>query len=144
MRQVVEPILESQGMELVDLEYRRESQGWVLRLYIDRQGGISVNDCAEASGEVGAVLEIRDLIPNPYVLEISSPGLSRPLKKREHFEKYQNRLVKIKTFEPLEGRRNFKGTLLGLEGESVRLEVEGRIYEIPFQNIAKANLEVEL
>jgi ribosome maturation factor RimP len=144
MRQVVEPILESQGMELVDLEYRRESQGWVLRLYIDRQGGISVNDCAEASGEVGAVLEIRDLIPNPYVLEISSPGLSRPLKKREHFEKYQNRLVKIKTFEPVEGRRNFKGTLLGLEGESVRLEVEGRIYEIPFQNIAKANLEVEL
>lgn len=144
VRQVVEPILESQGMELVDLEYRRESQGWVLRLYIDRQGGISVNDCAEASGEVGAVLEVRDLIPNPYVLEISSPGLSRPLKKREHFEKYQNRLVKIKTFEPVEGRRNFKGTLLGLEGESVRLEVEGRIYEIPFQNIAKANLEVEL
>lgn len=144
VRQVVEPILESQGMELVDLEYRRESQGWVLRLYIDREGGISVNDCAEASGEVGAVLEIRDLIPNPYVLEISSPGLSRPLKKREHFEKYQNRLVKIKTFEPVEGRRNFKGTLLGLEGESVCLEVEGRIYEIPFQNIAKANLEVEL
>ena len=144
MRQVVEPILESQGMEMVDLEYRRESQGWVLRLYIDREGGISVNDCAEASGEVGAVLEIRDLVPNPYVLEISSPGLSRPLKKREHFEKYQNRLVKIKTFEPVEGRRNFKGTLLGLEGESVRLEVEGRIYEIPFQNIAKANLEVEL
>lgn len=144
VRQVVEPILESQGMELVDLEYRRESQGWVLRLYIDREGGISVNDCAEASGEVGAVLEVRDLIPNPYVLEISSHGLSRPLKKREHFEKYQNRLVKIKTFEPVEGRRNFKGTLLGLEGESVRLEVEGRIYEIPFQNIAKANLEVEL
>lgn len=143
VRQVVEPILESQGMELVDLEYRRESQGWVLRLYIDREGGISVNDCAEASGEVGAVLEVRDLIPNPYVLEISSPGLSRPLKKREHFEKYRNRLVKIRTFEPVEGRRNFKGTLLGLEGESVRLEVEGEIYEIPFQNIAKANLEVE-
>lgn len=143
VRQVVEPILESQGMELVDLEYRRESQGWVLRLYIDREGGISVNDCAEASGEVGAVLEVRDLLPNPYVLEISSPGLSRPLKKREHFEKYRNRLVKIRTFEPVEGRRNFKGTLLGLEGESVRLEVEGEIYEIPFQNIAKANLEVE-
>jgi ribosome maturation factor RimP len=143
IRQVVEPILQSQGLELVDLEYHREGRGWVLRIYIDREGGITLDDCAEVSGEVGAVLEVKDLIPNPFVLEVSSPGLTRPLKKPEDFIKYRNRPVKIKLYEPLEGRKNFKGTLLGLEGEKVRLEVENQVYELPLQGIAKANLEIE-
>ncbi len=141
--QLIEPILKSQGMELVDVEYQKEPQGWVLRLYIDREGGITVEDCAEVSGELGAVLEVRDFVLNPYVLEVSSPGLSRRLKKEQDFNKYRNRLITLKTFEPVEGRKNFKGVLLGLEGEKVRLEVERRIYEIPFQRIAKANLEIE-
>ena len=143
VRQVVEPILQSQGYELVDLEYRRESQGWVLRMYIDREGGVTVEDCAGVSGEAGAVLEVKDLIPNPYVLEVSSPGLTRRLKKPEDFNKYRNRLAKIRLYEPLEGRKNFKGTLLGLEGERVRMQVEGRVYELPLQGIAKANLDIE-
>ena len=143
IRQVAEPILQSEGLELVDLEYQREAQGWVLRFYIDRDGGVTVEDCAEVSGELGAVLEVRDLIANPYVLEVSSPGLTRPLKKPEDFKKFQNRPVKIKTFEPIDGRRNFKGMLLGLEGEKVRLEMEGQLYEIPLEGIAKANLEIE-
>ena len=129
-------------MELVDLEYQREAQGWVLRFYIDREGGVTVEDCAEVSGELGAILDVRDLIANAYVLEVSSPGLTRPLKKPEDFNKYRNRLVKVKTFEPIEGRRNFKGVLLGLENERVRLEMEGRPYEIPFRSIAKASLEM--
>jgi ribosome maturation factor RimP len=128
---------------LVDLEYQREAQGWVLRFYIDRDGGVTVEDCAGVSGELGAVLEVRDLIANPYVLEVSSPGLTRPLKKPEDFKKFQNRLVKIKTFEPIDGRRNFKGILLGLEGEKVRLEMEGQLYEIRLEGITKANLEIE-
>ena len=144
VRQVVEPILQSQGRELVDLEYQRESRGWVLRIYIDQEGGVTVEDCAEVNREVGTTLEVRNLIANPYVLEVSSPGLTRSLKKAEDFIKYQTRLVKVKTFKPIEGRRNFKGTLLGLEGERVRLMVEGRIYEIPLQDITKANLEIEL
>ena len=144
VRQVVEPILQSQGRELVDLEYQRESQGWVLRIYIDQEGGVTVEDCAEVNREVGTTLEVRNLIANPYVLEVSSPGLTRSLKKAEDFIKYQTRLVKVKTFKPIEGRRNFKGTLLGLEGERVRLMVEGRIYEIPLEGITKANLEIEL
>jgi ribosome maturation factor RimP len=143
VRQIVEPILQSQGLELVDLEYQREAQGWVLRFYIDRQGGVTVEDCAEVSRELGAVLEVHDLIANPYLLEVSSPGLTRPLKKREDFNKYRNHLIKVKTFEPIEGRRNFKGILLGLEDEKVRLEMEGQSYEIPFRGIAKANLEFE-
>ena len=144
VRQVAQPILQSEGLELVDLEYRREAQGWVLRFYIDREGGVTVEDCVEVSGELGALLEVRDLIANPYILEVSSPGLTRPLKKPEDFNKFRNRLVKMKTFEPIEGRRNFKGILLGLEDEKVRLKIEGQLYEIPLEGIAKANLEIEI
>jgi ribosome maturation factor RimP len=143
VRQVVEPILESQGLELVDLEYQRESQGWVLRIYLDREGGVSLDDCAGVSHEVGAVLEVKDLIPSAYILEVSSPGLTRPLKKPEDFNKFRNQMVKIKLYEPLDGRRNFKGTLLGLEGDRVRVEVEQQVYELPLQRIAKANLEID-
>lgn len=143
VRQVVEPILESQGFELVDLEYQRESQGWVLRIYLDREGGVSLDDCAGISHEVGAVLEVKDLIPSAYILEVSSPGLTRPLKKPEDFNKFRNQMVKIKLYEPLDGRRNFKGTLLGLEGDRVRVEVEQQVYELPLQRIAKANLEID-
>jgi ribosome maturation factor RimP len=143
VRQVVEPILESQGLELVDLEYQRESRGWVLRIYLDREGGVSLDDCAGVSHEVGAVLEVKDLIPSSYILEVSSPGLTRPLKKPEDFNKFRNQMVKIKLYEPLDGRRNFKGTLLGLEGDRVRVEVEQQVYELPLQRIAKANLEID-
>ena len=143
VQQLIDPILRSQGVELVDLEYQRESQGWVLRVYIDREGGITLEDCSELSGEVGAVLEVRDLIANPYTLEVSSPGLTRPLKKPDDYNKYKNRLVKIRTSEPIEGRINFKGTLQGLEGEKVYIQAEGKILGIPFQGIAKANLEIE-
>lgn len=143
VRQVVEPILESQGFELVDLEYQRERQGWVLRIYLDREGGVSLEDCAGLSHEVGTILEVKDLIPSSYILEVSSPGLTRPLKKPEDFNKFRNQMVKIKLYEPLEGRRNFKGTLLGLEGDRVRVEVEQRVYALPLQRIAKANLEID-
>ncbi len=144
VRKATEPVLKSQGFELVDVEYRRESQGWVLRIYLDREGGVTLDDCAEVSNEVGAILEVQDLIPQAYVLEVSSPGLTRPLKKPEDYEKFKDRLVKIKLYKPLEGRKNFKGTLLGLEGEKVRVSVEGQVYELPLQEIAKANLEIEL
>jgi ribosome maturation factor RimP len=143
VRQLISPILQSGGLELVDLEYQRESQGWVLRVYIDREAGVTLEDCSEVSGELGAVLEVQDLIPNPYTLEVSSPGLTRPLKKLKDYDKYRNRLVKIRTHEPIEGRKNFKGILQGLEGEKVYLQMEGKILGIPFQGIAKANLEIE-
>ena len=143
VREVVEPILQSQGYELVDLEYQRESRGWVLRIYLDREGGITLDDCTGVSHEVGAVLEVKDVIPNAYVLEVSSPGLTRPLKKPEDYNRFRNQLVKIKLFQPLDGRRNFKGSLLGLEGETVRVEADGQVFEIPLQSIAKANLEID-
>ena len=143
VREVVEPILKSQGYELVDLEYQRESRGWVLRIYLDREGGITLDDCTGVSHEVGAVLEVKDVIPNAYVLEVSSPGLTRPLKKPEDFNRFRNQLVKIKLYQPLDGRRHFKGSLLGLEGETVRVEADGQVFEIPLRSIAKANLEID-
>jgi ribosome maturation factor RimP len=143
VREAVEPILQSQGFELVDLEYQRESRGWVLRIYLDREGGVTLDDCAGVSHEVGTVLEVRDVSPTAYVLEVSSPGLTRPLKKPEDFNRFRNQLVKIKLYQPLNGRRNFKGTLLGLEGETVRVEVDQQVFEIPLQSIAKANLEID-
>jgi ribosome maturation factor RimP len=95
------------------------------------------------SAELGTNLEVRDLIPNKYTLEVSSPGLTRPLKKLEDYQKYRQHRVKIKTFEAVEGRRNFKGTLQGTEGGLVQIEVDGRSYGIPLKSIAKANLEFE-
>ncbi len=144
IQEIVQPILVAQGFELVDLEYQREGRGWVLRLYIDREGGIHLDDCADVSRDLGAVLDVHDIIPHSYSLEVSSPGLTRPLKKIEDFGKYQNRRVEVRTFAPIAGQRNFKGFLRGMEGEKVRLEIEGQIQEIPFGAIAKANLEIEL
>jgi len=143
IRQIAEPVLRSLGMELVDVEYQREAPGWVLRVYIDREGGVNIDDCTEVNRELGTILEVRDLIPNSYILEVSSPGLTRPLKKIDDFLKYRNHQVKIKTSAPIEGRRNFKGKLLGVEGDLVRVEVDGRGYGIPQESIAKANLEIE-
>lgn len=144
VRQLAEPMLQAQGFELVDIEYQRERQGWVLRIYIDRQGGVNIENCADVNRELGTILDVRDIIPNAYTLEISSPGLTRPLKKVDDFIRYRGRLVKIKTGQPIGGRgRVFKGRLVGIEGEEVILEVGNEIIGIPFPNIAKANLEID-
>jgi len=139
------PILQSENLELVDIEYRREARGWVLRLFIDREGGVTLNDCARTSEEIGRVLDVEDFITNPYTLEVSSPGLNRVLKKESDFVKYRGRQVQVKTYEPIGNRRRFKGKLLGLSADrEVEIEVEGGIFHIPLSNIAKANLEVVL
>lgn len=144
IRQLAEPMLEAQGLELVDVEYKRERQGWVLRIFIDRGGGVNIEDCAEVNRELGTILDVRDIIPNPYILEVSSPGLTRPLKKVADFDRYRDRLVKIKTWQAISGAgRIFKGRLKGIEEGKVILQREEGIIEIPFQSIAKANLEIE-
>lgn len=144
VRQLAEPLVQAQGLELVDIEYQREKQGWVLRIYIDREGGVNIEECAEVNRELSTLLDIRDFIPNAYILEVSSPGLTRPLKKPADYVRYRGRLVKIKTWQPI-GRegRVFKGQLKGLEAEKVILQRGEEIIEIPLQNIAKANLEIE-
>ena len=143
VRTIAEPIVSDEGMELVDVEYRRESRGWVLRLYLDKEGGVTLDDCTRISQEVGRSLDVEDFIQIPYTLEVSSPGLSRPLKTEKDFMKYRRSLIKVKTLDPIQNRRQFKGRLLGVSANQIEMEVEGGIFQIPLSNVAKANLEVE-
>jgi len=136
-------VLADQNMELIDLEYQREGRGWVLRLYIDKEGGITLDDCARVSQEIGTVLDVEDFIGTPYSLEVSSPGLNRPLKNERDFIKYRDRLIKVKTFEPIDNRRNFKGKLREISDGRIEMEIDGGVVTIPLANVAKANLEVE-
>jgi ribosome maturation factor RimP len=140
---IADPILSNEGMELVELEYRRESKGWVLRLYIDKEGGVTLDDCTRISQEVGRSLDVEDFISTPYTLEVSSPGLARPLKKEKDFMKYRNHMIKVKTIDPIENRRQFKGKLLGITENRIEIAMDGGVFQIPLSNLAKANLEID-
>jgi ribosome maturation factor RimP len=143
VRAMIHPIVFKEGMEVVEIEYRRESSGWVLRLILDKEKGVTLDDCARISQEVGRSLDVEDVIPTPYTLEVSSPGLTRPLKTEKDFMKYRHRLIKLKTVDPVQNRRQFKGRLLGVSENGVEIEVDGGVFHIPLSNVAKANLEID-
>ena len=145
IRTVAEPILAERGLELVEVEFQREGRGWILRLYMDRAGGVTLGDCQQVSEELGDHLDVEDLIDHPYHLEVSSPGLDRPLTREADFLRYAGKAVRITTHEAVEGQRNFRGRLAGLEDGMVLLDLaEGRRVRIPRGLIAKARLEIEL
>ena len=137
-------ILSDEGMDLVEVEYRREARGWVLRLVMDKEGGVTLDDCSRVSREVGRSLDVEDFILVPYTLEVSSPGLDRPLKRREDFNKHRNRLISVKTIAPIENQRRFKGKLLGVSENGIEIDVERKVVQVLFANIEKANLEIDL
>lgn len=147
--ELAEPLVTHLGMELVDLEYKREGRSMVLRLFIDREGGITLDDCALVSRELSEVLDVEDFIQAHYTLEVSSPGLNRPLKKEKDYLHYVGKLVRIKTYDlhlDDEGnpRKTFVGELLECSGGTVRVRLtEGQTATIPLTKIAKANLEFE-
>jgi ribosome maturation factor RimP len=140
---VTDPILFSEEMELVEIQYRREAKGWVLRLYIYKEGGVTLDDCTRVSQEVGRSLDVEDFMPNPYTLEVSSPGLTRPLKDEKDFLRYYNHIIKVKTFNPVGNQRQFKGRLLKVSEKRIEIETDGGVFQIPLTNVAKANLEIE-
>lgn len=147
VQELVEPILRSRGLGLWDIEFQRHGPRWLLRVYIDRpEGGVTLDDCEAVSRDLGAALDVDDVIDHAYTLEVSSPGLDRTLTRPEHFAQSAGRAVKIKTFEPVNEQRVFQGTLRGLgEGNTVRVEIEpGKVIELALGNVAKASLEVEL
>jgi ribosome maturation factor RimP len=143
------PILKSAGLELVDIEFVRAGRDAVLRLFIDKEGGITLDDCADVSRELSAILDVEDLIPARYTLEVSSPGLDRPLKGPADYERFAGRLVKVRTYELLPDdagnkRKTFLGHLEGLVDGNVRLRlIEGQTASISLEKIAKANLDFE-
>ena len=143
VREILDPLLLGYGFELVDIEYRREGRGWILRIYIDKDGGVSVEDCARISRELGTLLDLNDIIPGTYNLEISSPGLTRALKKVRDFERFKGKLVKIKTMTDIQGRRVFIGRLIDFVGDVASVEMDGRVYFIPYDEIERANLELD-
>jgi ribosome maturation factor RimP len=137
------PVLEELGLELVEVQYRREQNGWILRLVIDKQEGITLDDCAVVSREISQLLDIEDFIGEAYNLEVTSPGLDRPLKSIAEFERFVGRKAKIKTIEPIDGKRVLIGTINRTFGESIVLEVGAEEVTIPFSQVTKARLEVE-
>jgi ribosome maturation factor RimP len=143
VRAIADPLLMSERMELLEVDYRRESRGWVLRLTIDKEGGVTLDDCSRVSQQVGRELDVEDFISSPYVLEVSSPGLTRPLRSEKDFVKHCSRLIKLRTVDPINGRQQFKGRLLGVSNNQIELETEEGIVQIQLASIAKANLEIE-
>jgi len=149
LSEIAERMLSSLGMELVDLEYKREGRDMVARLFVDKEGGVTLDDCAAVSRELSDLLDVEDFIPENYTLEVSSPGICRPLKKVADYERYVGRLIKVKTFELLPDdagnkRKTFLGTLTGIAGGVVSVALtEGQHASIPLEKVAKANLEFE-
>ena len=123
---LIEPVVTGMGYEVVDIEYRPHPKDGLLRVFIDQESGIQLEDCEAVSRQLSAMLDVEDPIPGQFNLEISSPGLDRPLRKAEDFERFAGEMVKIKLSMPtIEGQRNFTGKLLGLEDNEVLLEVDG-------------------
>lgn len=137
---LLQPLVEDLGYEFVGLEYNKGPKSSVLVLYIDRAGGIRVEDCETVSREVAALLDVEDPIPGNYILQVSSPGLDRPLFTLEQFERFSGEEVKLTAFAPVNGRRKFKGRILGAADGTVRLEQDGNEVSLEFGNIAKARL----
>ena len=145
--QLVEPVLEDEKMELVDMECLRMKTRWVVRIFIDKEGGITLDDCSEISHQVGDILEVNDIPPGPYTLEVSSPGLDRPLARDKDFMKYRGHKVYVRIDEKIEGIRNFRGELIDYLDEDGRkilmVDVAGKTYRIPRELVVKAHLEYE-
>jgi ribosome maturation factor RimP len=140
LRAMLEPAVQALGFELVDVEHAGSGRQAVLRVYIDSPDGITVDDCARVSHQVSAILDVEDPIPGQYMLEVSSPGLDRPLIKPEDFQRFAGEIVKIRTSQPVLGRRNFTGRLVGMQGETVILEMDKESFDLPFGDIEKARL----
>ena len=134
------PVVESMGFELVGVEFHGSEHHGVLRIYIDSENGIVVDDCAVVSRQISALLDVEDPIAQAYDLEVSSPGINRPLFKLEDYQRFSGLPAKVKLGVALNGRKNFSGTLQGIDNDQVLIEVDNETFELPFHDIAKANL----
>lgn len=134
------PVAEALGLELVDVEYRKEGGRWFLRVYIDKPSGVGLEDCEVLSERLSRVLDEKNLIPHSYFLEVSSPGVERRLKKPGDYLRFAGREAQVVTTTPVNGRRKFTGTIIAADEGGVRLAVEGAEVDIPYGTISKAKL----
>jgi ribosome maturation factor RimP len=145
VKNLVQPILEEEGLELVEVEFKRGSKRSFLRIFIDKPGGVTLDDCSTVSTQLGDLLDIEDLIPTRYILEVSSPGANRPLTKPEDFQRFQGRLVQIITREPREGRKKFTGRLVEYANGTITVEVP-KLGSVSFawEEVEQARLALEI
>ncbi|MGG7618889.1 ribosome maturation factor RimP [Robertmurraya sp. GLU-23] len=146
VEQIVEPIVNDLNLELVDIEYVKEGKSWFLRIFIDKEQGIDIEECGMVSEKLSEKLDELDPIPYNYFLEVSSPGAERPLKKQKDYEKAVGKNVHIKTYEPIDGEKTFEGVLTNFTGDTVTVELKiktrKKTIEIPFEKVASARLAV--
>ena len=140
IQELLEPAVSALGYELLGVEHMAQGRHSLLRLYIDSPDGITVDDCERVSHQVSGVLEVEDPIKGQYTLEVSSPGMDRPLFKRAHYERFVGAEVQIRLLHPLNGRRKYKGKLLGLRDDTVLVEVDGQEVALAWVDIDKAHL----
>lgn len=141
--ELFEPVVNGMGYDLIEIEHFPNPKHGVLRLYIDKEGGITVDDCSNVSHQISALIDVEDPVRGQFNLEISSPGMDRPLRRLKDFQRFQGSLVKLKTVMPLEGQRNFKGRLLEANEEVVVIETDTEELTIPMNAIEKARIVPE-
>jgi ribosome maturation factor RimP len=158
IRAIAERVAQSRGLDVFDLQFRREAHGWMLRIVLDKPGapvhagragtiegeGVTIEDCQSVSGEVGTLVDVEDVIGHRYTLEVSSPGLDRPLRGPEDYRRFAGCLAKIVLFEAVDGQKHVSGRLQGMDGDDVLVaEGKDKVRRIPSGHIARARLEVE-
>lgn len=144
IREIVERVANSEGMELVDVEYKGHGHASVVRIFLDKPGGVTHADCQLISRQVGAIIDVEDLIPTRYVLEVSSPGLDRKLLKESDYQRFSGKMVNLLLKVPRHGQKRYQGKLLGLEGSQVLLEMQGgETIHIKLSEVERTNLVVE-
>ncbi|MDD5559878.1 ribosome maturation factor RimP [Candidatus Methylomirabilis sp.] len=142
VKSIALPLFTELELELVDVEFRREASGWILRLYLDKPGGVTLGDCQQVSEELSDLLDVENFIDHPYTLEVSSPGLNRPLRLESDFLRFVGQRARVSTSQAIAGQRRFLGILKGYEDGHVSLEREdGTVVLIPYALISKARLD---
>lgn len=140
--ELIEPLVRDQSLELVDIEYKKEGKNWYLRVYLDKEQGITVRDCQKLSHQIEDLIEVEAIVSNPFILEVSSPGLNRPLKTERDFLRNKNRRIIVTTFSPVNNKKNFHGTIKDFKNQILYLDEDGNPLEIPLGEIANAKLEI--
>lgn len=143
LNEIVKNTVEGLGFELWGYEYRPHSESALLRIFIEKENGIAVEDCAQVSRQIGAVLDVENIIPVAYILEVSSPGMDRVLFTAEQYQNYIGDTIKIRTRAPIEERRNFKGSLIKTSDTTVTLKIDSKEFDIPFETIDRARLVLD-
>jgi ribosome maturation factor RimP len=144
VRRLAEPVVESEAMELIYVECLRMKSRWLVRLYLDKEGGVTIDDCSNVSNQLGDILDVHNIPPGPYTLEVSSPGLDRPMEREKDFIRFKGQPVVVRCTEKVEGIKNFRGALVDFINDdgkrSIIVAVSGKDYRIPMERVAKVHL----